>query len=414
MPEFLELLPPSEALEKLLRLVPAREIPPEDIEEVPTPDAVGRVSASPVYATTPLPSFRRSTMDGYAVRAADTYGASEAMPVYLNILGEAPMGDAPAFTIGPAQCVLIHTGGMLPVGANAVVMIENSQKTQLDEVEINRAVAVGENLIDIGEDVAEGELVIPAGSKLGPAEIGGLMAFGFTTVKVVKPTRVAIISSGDEVIAPEKAIHPGQVRDINSYTLSALVEQAGGQPVRYGIVADRFEDLYAAANKALQECDMLVITAGSSASVRDLTAQVVSSLGAPGVLAHGVNIRPGKPTILAVCDGKPVIGLPGNPVSALVVARLMVLPVIRRLLGKAGEPIAATVKARLTINISSQAGREDWIPVKLSPSQDGFSAEPVFGKSNLIFTLVRADGLVMAPPDANGLSAGAEVDVHLL
>lgn len=413
MPEFLELLPPPDAIDLLLQQLPAFPLSRASNEEIPTAEAVGRVTAEPIFATEPSPNFQRSTMDGYAVRAADTYGASESMPGYLEIIGEVVMGGAPIFKLKTGQCAVIQTGGMLPQGADAVVMVETTQKIAPDEVEISKAVAVGENVIKIGEDVAQGELVIEKGRCLNPAEIGGLMALGITRVEVVTQAKVAILSSGDEIVPPEQRIQPGQVRDINSFSLSALIEQAGGQPVRYGVVPDDADALRIKSLQALRDCDMLVITAGSSASVRDLTSQVVNTLGEPGVLVHGMNIRPGKPTILAICDGKPVIGLPGNPVSALVVARLVVLPVLRRLQGEPDNIFQASVKARLSLNIASQTGREDWIAVQLERSPEGFLAQPLFGKSNLIFTLARSDGLLRVEPDANGLNAGEIVDVYL-
>jgi molybdopterin molybdotransferase len=209
-------------------------------------------------------------------------------------------------------------------------------------------------------------------------------------------------------------VSAGQVRDVNTYTLGALVEEAGGAPVPYGIVPDRQEALQSTARKALKACDMLIITAGSSASARDLTAGVINALGKPGVLVHGVNIKPGKPTILGVCKGKPVIGLPGNPVSALLAARIFVAAAIGRLLGLAEKNLSAIVPARLALNLSSQAGREDWVPVHLTERDGVYLANPIFGKSNLIFTLARADGLLRIPPDATGLPAGADVDVFLL
>jgi molybdopterin molybdotransferase len=239
------------------------------------------------------------------------------------------------------------------------------------------------------------------------------MALGITRVNVARRPRVGILSSGDEVVPPESELGPGQVRDVNSYSLGALIEQAGGVPVRYGILPDRAESLRSAASQALNECDGVIITAGSSASSRDLTAGVIDSLGQPGVLVHGVDVRPGKPTILAVCDGKPVVGLPGNPVSALVIASLFVVPVLQSMLGLRNAFPAPRMSARLTTNIPSQAGREDWVAVRLLETDNGFRAEPVFGKSNLIFTLVRADGLLRIPPDATGLEAGQEVEVHL-
>jgi molybdopterin molybdotransferase len=242
------------------------------------------------------------------------------------------------------------------------------------------------------------------------------MALGILDLHVACKIRVGLISSGDEVVDP--AIQPrlGQVRDINTYTLGSLVTKAGGEPVSYGIVPDKLEFLKASAALALERSDLLLITAGSSASTRDMTAEVIQSLGSPGVLVHGINTRPGKPTIMGVCDGKPVFGLPGNPVSALVNGYLFVVPLIERLLGsKPG--LRPTVSARLAINLPSQAGREDWWPVRLTNKKPGSSeyiAEPIFGKSNLIFTLAAAEGLLRIPPDATGISAGTTVEVMLI
>lgn len=409
MPEFLQLLPPSEAL----RLWRANLSLQPQAEEIETVKALGRVTSKPVIAPHPLPTFTRSAVDGYAVRAIDTYGASESLPAYLNMIAEVPMGAAAEFSLDAGQCALIHTGGMLPGAADAVVMVEYTQSTRPGEVEILRAVADGENVIYAGEDVSAGEEVIPAGTRLRPAEIGGLMALGITRLRVAYKPRVGIISSGDEVIPPEGELEPGQVRDINSYTLSALIEEAGGLPVRYGILPDQAEALQSTAERAMQECDLVLLTAGSSASARDLTAQVINALGQPGVLVHGVSVRPGKPTILAVCNGKPVVGLPGNPVSALVIAWLFLVPLLQDMLGQSRRRALPSVRARLALNLPSQAGREDWAAVLLVASEEGYLAEPIFGKSNLIFTLARADGLVRIPPDATGLSAGETVEVTL-
>lgn len=426
MPEFLTLLPPDEARNLLISHLPQPTI---DSEWIDVSSALGRVLAEDITAPHPLPEFQRSTVDGYAVRASDTHGASDSLPAYLSLIGEVPMGDAPAFEILPSQSALIHTGGMLPNGADAVVMLEYTQiarsglspERSMDEIEIFRSVADGENVIRIGEDVAEGQVIQVKGSRMRPAEIGGLMALGITQVRAMRKIRVGLISTGDEVIDPFQGPRPGQVRDINSYTLGALVEKSGGVAVRYGIIADQFETLKDAAAKALAECDMVIITAGSSASTRDMTAEVIRLLGEPGVLVHGINTRPGKPTILGVCNGKAVIGLPGNPVSALVNGYLFVVPVIEKLFGVLPKP-RPSVLARLTVNLPSQAGREDWWPVKLLPSPSGrgvrgegeMSADPIFGKSNLIFTLASADGLIRIHPDATGLSAGETVEVFLL
>jgi molybdopterin molybdotransferase len=293
-------------------------------------------------------------------------------------------------------------------------MIEFTQLAAAHEVELLRAVASGENVLQVGEDVRVGNSVLAAGVRVRSAEIGGLMALGITHVDVARKPRVGILSSGDEVVAPGQTLHPGQVYDVNSYTLQALIEQAGGEPVRYGIIPDVAAAFRDSAERALAECDIVVFTAGSSVSVRDLTAQTIDNLGAPGVLVHGVNVRPGKPTILAVCDGKPVIGLPGNPVSALIIADLFVTPLIERFLGVAAAVRRPSVAARLTVNLASQSGREDWVPVRLLPTATGYDAVPVFGKSNLIFTLARADGLLRIHPDANGIAAGASVTIQLL
>lgn len=413
MPEFLHLLPPDEARQRLFAHLPS---PSLATERLPTLEALGRVLAAPLRAPHALPSFPRTSVDGYAVRARDTFGASESLPAYLTLIGEVPMGQTPAFALRPGTCALIHTGGALPEGADAVVMLEHTQRIG-DEIEVLRAVAPGENIIQPGEDVQEGEEVIPPGHLLRPAEIGGLMALGILEVEVWKRPRLGLISSGDEVVPPQHTPKPGQVRDINTYSLAALILQYGGEPRPYGIVPDQPQALQQVAEQALRECDALIITAGSSASTRDMTAGVIQSLGAPGVLVHGINTRPGKPTILGVCDGKAVIGLPGNPVSALVNGYLFVRPLLDYLLSRPSNRPQSVVRARLTVNLPSQAGREDWWPVRLTRSAADPSlwlADPIFGKSNLIFTLVRADGLLRILPDATGLEAGQEVEVMIV
>ncbi len=411
MPEFLELMPPEEALVVWLRAMPEPRI---GVERIPSAQALGRVTAEAVRSPEALPGFARSTVDGYAVQARSTHGASDTLPAYLELVGEVPMGAAPGFSVGLGQAAVIHTGGMLPQGADSVVMLELTQTARAGEIEIFKAVAAGENVLKAGEDVGMGEEVLGRGVRLDAAAIGGLMALGLTEVAAARKPVAAILSSGDEVVPPDRAVQPGQVRDVNSYALAALVESCGGEARVYGIVPDRAEALRAALRRALGEADFVVITAGSSASARDLTAAVIRESGAPGVLVHGVNVRPGKPTILGVCDGKPVVGLPGNPVSALVIARLFVRPLVARLLGAApGKPEAA-VPARLSLNLASQAGREDWVPVRLRREGQGWAAEPIFYKSNLIFSLAHADGLVRIPPDATGLEVGAAVEVVLL
>jgi len=416
MPEFLKLVAPTEALSLLMDTLPAEK---PGGEWVVTLQALGRVTAEEVRAPHALPAFPRSSMDGYAVRASDTFGASESMPGYLRLVGEAPMGTRPDFAVEPGQAAVIHTGGMLPQNADAVVALEQSQPARPGEIEIMRAVAKGENVILVGEDVQEGQVVIACGTRIRPVEVGGCMALGISKLRVASKPRIGIISSGDEVVPPEQAPGPGQVRDVNSYTLAALVTEAGGEAVLYGIIQDRLEELKASIARALSECQAVVITAGSSASARDMTAEAIAAQAKPGVLVHGVNVRPGKPTILAVCGNKAIIGLPGNPVSAMVIAGLFVVPVIKRLLGVKTERPGSACPARLTVNVASQAGREDWIPVKLMPGStsstkdEDWLAEPIFAKSNLIFSLAKAHGLVCIPEDVTGLEAGEQVRVFL-
>ncbi len=409
MPELFTVLPPNAALQKLLNHLP-QTVP---VETIGTAQALNRVLAEAPAAQSPLPSFARSTMDGYAVRASDTFGATESLPAYLTMVGESPMGRAPAQTLSMGQALIIHTGGMLPLGADAVVMVERTQKTTETEIEVMRAVAPGENVLQIGEDVRPGDQLLPIGHLLRPQDLGGLMATGITQVMVAKQPRVGVLATGDEVIDPHLEPQPGQVRDINTYTICSLIQRAGGQAESGGIIRDNFDVLYEAAQKLLERSDALVLSAGSSVSVRDMTSGVIGKLGQPGVLVHGVSIKPGKPTILAVCDGKPVFGLPGNPVSAMVVGNLFITPTLWHLQGCAHPPRPQTMRARLSHNLASAPGRVDYIQVKLIERDGEVWAEPVFGKSNLIYTLVKSDGMLIIPIDANGIAASEWVEVRL-
>jgi molybdopterin molybdotransferase len=410
MPEFFKVLPPDAALARLWQNLPASA----ETERIAAADALGRVLSEAVTADAPVPAFARSTMDGYAVRAQDTYGASQTLPAYLSVAGEAPMGSAPSFAIGAGQAALVHTGGMLPAGADAVVMLEVTQAARPGEIEVLRSAAPGENVLQVGDDIAAGAPMLHAGHWLRPQDIGGLAALGVMEINVARQPRVALLATGDELVPPDTPPGPGQVRDINSYSVAGQVAMAGGVPLRRGISPDSIEALYSAAGAALDETDMLVLSAGSSVSVRDMTAEVVRRLGKPGLLVHGVAVKPGKPTILAVANGKPIIGLPGNPVSAMVIADLFVVPTVYRLQGCAAPPLRTAVTAALTHNLASQTGRMDYVPARLHPEKDGtWRAVPVFGKSNQIFTLVFADGMIVIPMDSTGLSAGEMVSVRL-
>ena len=381
-------------------------------ERVALLDALDRVTAEDLRSPVDLPAFARSTMDGFAVRAADTYGASEGLPAYLALCGEVPMGRPAALEVRLGEAARVHTGGMLPPGADAVVMVEHTQ--QLDErtIEVVRPVAAGENVIPVGEDVRAGDALFPRGHRLRPQDLGGLSGVGIASVEVAARPRVAILASGDEVVPPERPVAPGQIRDINSYTIASQARRAGAEPILCGIAPDNAARLRAMANAALDRADALIISAGSSVSTRDMTAQVIGELGAPGVLVHGVAIHPGKPTILALVGAKPVFGLPGNPVSTMIAFDLFVAPALRRLLG-CGAAAGGSVEARLARNVASRPGREDFVPVRLEDRAGALWAEPVFGKSNLIYTMAHADGLLHVPLDRSGLYAGDMVTVRL-
>ena len=415
MPEFFNVLPPDAArallFEHMSRRMPA--------ETVLTARAVGRATAQPVTAPHALPSFRRSTMDGYAVRAADTYGASESLPAFLRVVGEVPMGKAADVELETGEAALVHTGGMIPESADAVVQVELTQKMDPQatafphEIEVFRGMAVGQNVLQVGEDVAPASEILPAGHLLRPQDLGGLLALGIVEVAVAARPRVGILATGDEVVAPEETTGPGEIRDINSYTVAGQVVQAGGVPVTGGIVPDDLDALRTAAAETLAETDMLVMSAGSSVSVRDMTVDVLDGLGQPGVLLHGVATRPGKPTIVGVVDGKPLIGLPGNPVSAMVQFDMFGTPAVYRLQGVEERPRRGSVWARLSQNLASETGREDYVPARLEDTEEGLAAVPVFGKSNLIYTLVNADGLIKIPLNKGGVPAGEWVEVRL-
>lgn len=387
MAEFFNVLPPDEARALLLSHLTR----PVEAEVMATAEALGRVTAQPVRAPHALPTFRRSTMDGYAVRAADTHGASETLPALLWAVGEVGMGRAAGVTLRPGEAALVHTGGMIPDTADAVVQVEHTQRVVAAgsadfpyEIEVLRPVAVGQNVIQVGEDVAAGATVLPGGHRLRPQDLGGLLALGLTTVAVARRPRVVILSTGDEVVPPAARPGPGQVRDINSYTIAAQALSAGGIPQPRGIIADDAAALRAAAESALAESDMVVITAGSSVSARDMTVTVIAGLGAPG-----------------------------NPVSALVQFDMFGVPAIYHLQGLAGEPPRNRVWARLAANVPSASGREDYVPARLEAAADGPLVVPIFGKSNLIYTLVGADGLIVVPLNRAGLMAGDQVEVRL-
>jgi molybdopterin molybdotransferase len=393
--------------EALAGFRPGRRTP---AEPVPVASALHRVPAVPVTAPHALPGFARSTVDGYAVRAADTYGASEGLPGYLHVTGAVLMGAEPATTVGAGTAVGMPTGGVLPPGADAVVMVEYTQQVMPGTIEVVRPVAPGEGVVRADEDAAQGAELVPAGRPLRAQDLAMLAAAGVTAVSVHARPRVTVFSTGDEVVPPEVAtLRPGQVRDATAVALSAMVAQAGGEPVQGGIVPDDPQALETALRAGLRGSDLIVISAGSSVGVRDETAGVVGRLGPPGIWCHGLAIRPGKPTLLAECEGIPVIGLPGNPRSALVVFRLLGVPLVHLVGGCTMPPPEPSARARLARGLPSAAGRLDVVQVRV---RDGV-ATPVFGPSALLSVLTAADGYVIIPEEATGLDAGTDVDVTI-
>jgi molybdopterin molybdotransferase len=410
----------EEALERLAGHLAA---PSLGTEKVPLSTTLGRVLAQDIVAPSDLPPFDRSTMDGFAVRAADTFGATEALPAVLTIVGDIPMGVVPAHTVAKGECMRIATGGALPAGADAVVMLEYTQAVDRGHIEIVKAVAPRENVSSIGEDVGRGERVLAGGHRIRPQDMAVLASMGVTSVPVLERPRVAVISTGNEIIAADTAPVPGQIRDSNSYALEGLIALAGGAAKRMGILPDDPVRLRAVVEDALRDSHVVLITGGSSVGTADYTARVIDDLGNPGVLVHGVSLKPGKPLIAGVVRGPsgpvPVFGLPGHPVAVMICFDLFVRPVLERLSGARdalaalGVPGYRSVRAKLGRSISSAPGREDHMRVALDLREDGLYAIPVFGASGLISTLVKALGTVVVPVNSIGIEAGDEVEVRL-
>jgi len=408
-----DLLSPADALAKLMAALDAAQTR-MPAESVSVKTAYRRMLARDVTSPIALPEFRRSTVDGYAVRAGSTPGV-------LRVIGEVQMGELSNLRVKLGDAALVHTGGNIPEGADAVVMVE--QIKSLDQstwgkIQTQAQVSPGENVIQEGEDVRPGDVVMRAGALLREQEIGGLLSLGITQVDVTRKPRVVLIASGDEVVPADSPTRPGQVRNINTPMLSAMLTRHGADVLDYGILPDMraaFED---AAQRAMREADMTIFMAGSSVSERDFTPDVVNAMGRPGILVHGIAFRPGKPTLFAVCDSKPVFGLPGNPISVLVTATMFALPALYRLQGST-MPRPNLVGAILSSDVKSPRDLEHWFPVALSEDRPAAAAgmptaEPITTKSNLIFGLVRAAGLVCAPIGVDRLTAGSVVDVRLM
>ncbi len=380
---------------------------------MPLREAYRRVLAVDIIAHEDLPEFDKSTVDGYAVRTADTAGASDGGPTQLAVVGEVQMGTPPAFGVGPGQAARIPTGGMLPSGADAVVMVEDTEARD-GGIRTRRRPAPGENVIRRAEDVRGGDVVLGRGARLRPQDLGLLAGIGIAEVEVFFRPRVAVLATGDEVIPPGRRPSIGQVRDINTYTLAALIEQEGGIPQVYGIIPDDRELLLRTLKEARRSADLVLVSGGSSVGVKDAVAWAINALGRPGVIVHGVSIKPGKPTILGVVDGTPVIGLPGHPVSGMVIFDVFVRDLLWGLAGRTPpRRFGRVVRARLQRRIPSAGGREDHVRVLLEERDGEVWAVPQLGKSGIITTMTRADGLVVVPLGQDGVAEGAVVEVEL-
>jgi len=405
-----------------LTLIPAddarrivAETPPVGRERVTIGAALGRVLAEPFKAPADLPGERRAVMDGYAVRGADVRGASAGWPVVLAVAGTVPMGEVFPRGVGTGEAVAIATGGWLPAGADAVVMVEHT--VSLDggaRVEISRAVTPGANVVERGEDLARGAAVLPAGRRLRPQDLAMLATFGVTSFDVHRRPRVAVLSTGNELCAPTETPRPGQVRDANQTALGAQVTAAGCDVTYGGIIPDDAYTLRRAITRMLDEHDAIILSGGSSIGTKDVSADALADLEAPGILFHGIDIRPGKPTLFARAGSKPVVGMPGFPTSSLIVFDAFIRPMLWRLGGEAArDPWPARRSARIGREHRSVVGREDYLRVRLVEREGALWADPLPGGSATLSNVVYADGLVRVDAAVPGLAAGDPVDVLL-
>ncbi len=374
-------------------------------EQVLLSDAIGRITAEDIIAGEDVPAFTRSTVDGYAVMASDTYGSGESIPALLNIRGEILMGEKADFSIKSGECAVIPTGGMLPEGADSAVMVENTDREGDDLCLVFKAVSPFENVTKHGDDVKVGDVIIPRGTRISPRHIGVLASLGIDRICVIRKPRAAIISTGDEIVDVTAVPESGQIRDVNSYMLCSMLKESGCEAVRCGIVRDSYDEIFGAVKSASKKYDAVLISGGSSAGTRDKTAQIISELGE--VYAHGVAMKPGKPTIIGKIGEVPVFGLPGHPSAAFFVTLSLVKPMLEAMAGISRKD--STVCCPVKGNISSNHGREEFLCVKI---EDGF-AVPVYGKSGIVSMLTKSDGYIVIGRNDEGIKSGEEVTVHL-
>ncbi|MBI2179924.1 MAG: molybdopterin molybdenumtransferase MoeA [Deltaproteobacteria bacterium] len=407
---FFKVLAPQEALRLLLAVESV------GTEPVPTIKARARVLAEDLYSAVDLPHFHRAAMDGYAVKAKDTFGASQSLPAYLKLAGVVEMGKEATQALNSGEAIRISTGGMMPPQADAVVMVEYTDETDAGLVEIHRGVSPWQNVIQIGDDIKQGEPVFQRGRRLKAHDLGALTGVGISSVPVYRRPRVGLISTGDEIVDADTEPRPGQVRNINQHSLAGLIEECGGELKDWGVIRDDRGDLSKAIGEALEWGDLVLLSGGSSMGAKDIALETILSFPDSEFIFHGISIAPGKPTIFARACGKPILGLPGYPVSALVIFDLFGAPLIRRLGGESAAALqrfSRSVRAKLKTNIASQLGREDYVRVTLERQSDRLIATPLPSKSGAIFTLVKADGMVRIEMNQDGLEQGEEVEVIL-
>ncbi len=379
-------------------------------QEVPITESLGRITEKDISASEDIPGFDRSTVDGYAVIAKDTFGASEALPAMLRLLPEVKVGVDVKAQLPDGHAAYVPTGGQLPQRADAMVMIEHTEDLDDGFIYVNKTVSPGNNLIYKGDDAKEGSVIIKADTLLKPKDIGALAAAGVSSVLVKKRIKAGIISTGDEIAGIEEALKGAKVRDVNSYSLYAGLIELGAQPYMYGIVPDSYEQIRRAADQALNECDLVLISGGSSVGTYDKTSKVINSFGEPGIFVHGIAIKPGKPTIIAKVRNRAVFGLPGHPVSTYFIFKVFISHIIEVINGLTHE-FTIGIKACTAFNFPSNDGREEYVPVKLEKVEEKILAYPVFAKSGLITTLTQAHGYIKISRGAEGVVAGQEVEV---
>ncbi len=411
--QFLEVVSADEARARFAKHL---DLKPRASERLPLAAALGRVLSGDVVAAVDAPPFDRSNVDGFAVRAADTLGASDGHPKVLTLNAEViACGDAPALDVAPGTATTIATGGVIPRGADAVVMIEATELIGegAPRIEIRRAAAPGQFVSYAGSDIARGETLLRRGTRIGSREIGMLAACGLADVAVVRRPKVAVLSTGDELVAPGKPLKPAGVYDSNGAIIAAAVEEAGGEPLAMGAFPDNAAALEKAVREALAKSDMVVLSGGTSKGAGDLSHTIVSHLGPPGILVHGVALKPGKPLCLAVAAGKPIVVLPGFPTSAIFTFHAFVAPVIRALAGLPPQA-AQTITATVPVRVASEFGRKEFVLVSLVQRDEGAVAFPTGKGSGSVTSFSQADGFIEIDALASALDASREAQVTLI